>query len=308
MFVARRIDRAEIIGGGNERDFGDMFFGQRLSFAEVHRVVRAKGGCPDVFPVFYRLVINLIKVFVAGVNEFGIDIVGFCVNAVDVFPFRAAQMFDRHARDGFVRFAVPKVLVFGKPSSRRLIGGHNTFAEDGQAEVSRYEHENERAFCGVRLKIFHHWENADPAVFFREVAAVGVGVYDDCLVRVAGAFKDCVERFRFCVVVDIADKAQRCGFFVFRRRKDFFAVCFVHPKHGYAEISQNKVENLSLDHCVGHIFPDADHAFHARQFRRPEREQRLDERRADGTAVTFFDFKVFGHGRALIECDFTADF
>lgn len=25
MFVARRIDRAEIIGGGNERDFGDMF-------------------------------------------------------------------------------------------------------------------------------------------------------------------------------------------------------------------------------------------------------------------------------------------
>lgn len=77
MFVARRIDRAEIIGGGNERDFGDMLFGQRLSFAEVHRVVRAKGGCPDVFPVFYRLVINLIKVFVAGVNKFGIDIVGF---------------------------------------------------------------------------------------------------------------------------------------------------------------------------------------------------------------------------------------
>ncbi len=73
MFVARRIDRAEIIGGGNERDFGDMLFGQRLSFAEVHRVVRAKGGCPDVFPVFYRLVINLVKVFVAGVNKFGID-------------------------------------------------------------------------------------------------------------------------------------------------------------------------------------------------------------------------------------------
>lgn len=130
-------------------------------------------------------------------------------------------MFDRHARDGFVRFAVPKVLVFGKPSSRRLIGRHNTFAEDGQAEVSRYEHENKRAFGGVRLKIFHHWQDTDSAVFFREVAAVGVGVYNDCLVRVAGAFKDCVERFRFCVVVDIADKAQRCGFLFFAAARTF---------------------------------------------------------------------------------------
>lgn len=96
--------------------------------------------------------------------------------------------------------------------------------------------------------------------------------------------------------------------FCFSPQQGLFAVCFVHPKHRYAEISQNKVENLSFDHRVGHIFPDADHTFHTRQFRRPEREQRFDERRADGAAVTLFDFKVFGHGRALVECDFTADF
>ena len=173
--------------------------------------------------------------------------------------------------------------------------------------MSRDECEHEISVRGMFFEILNHTQKSDCTVFFAEVASVGVSVDYDCFVGVFFAFYDCVERLRVGVFERTREFESRalfrfCGF------EHRLSVLFVYPNHRHFEIVKDKVKHLSFDHLVGHIFPNANHAFHARQLRRPEGEQSFDERRADGASVTLFDFEVARQGFALVKSDFTAYF
>ena len=116
-----------------------------------------------------------------------------------------------------------------------------------------------------------------------------------------------VERLSFCVF-ERAFEGERRALFGFCGFENGFSVRLVDPNHRHFEVVKNEVEHLTLDHLVGHIFPNANHTFHTGKLRRPEREQSFDERGAYGASVTLFYFKVARQGFTLVERDFTADF
>lgn len=121
------------------------------------------------------------------------------------------------------------------------------------------------------------------------------------------AFYDGVERLRVGVF-ERTREFESCALFRFCGFEHRLSVLFVYPNHRHFEVVKDKVEHLPFNHFVRHIFPNANHTFHARQLRSPEGEQSFDERRTDRASVTLFDFEVARQGFALVKSDFTAYF
>ena len=153
------------------------------------------------------------------------------------------------------------------------------------------------------FEILHHTQKSDCAVFFAEVASVGVSVDYYCFLCVFFAFYDGVERLRVGVF-ERTREFESCALFRFCGFEHRLSVLFVYPNHRHFEVVKDKVEHLPFNHFVRHIFPNANHTFHARQLRSPEGEQSFDERRTDRASVTLFDFEVARQGFALVKSDY----
>ena len=111
-------DNTKTVGSGNQSNLGNPAVKERLSLAEVKKIMSSERECIDLFTILKRLEIDVVHDLVACVDDFGFNVTGLPVFAVLIgFPHFAAEVLNGKSgnRLEVTLLAVPVASVSGQP-------------------------------------------------------------------------------------------------------------------------------------------------------------------------------------------------
>ncbi len=171
-----------------------------------------------------------------------------------------------------------------------------------ETEVACDEREDEVAIRLMGLVVTEHLQHGDGTVLFDRVDTVGMGVDDDVLFVVLTG-NDNIEGLGGSLFLDFCIEGQSGLRLFLSGFQKLFAGLFIDPEGRDAEVAENEVQVLALDHLVRHFLPNEDRGLRAGELGKEDADSRFDERDGDRTLVEPGQVQVGRHGTAFGERD-----